>query len=98
MIILAHADRAEFPADVPDRIGPSIDGLLDLLGPCGRGEVPVVARTSEQYITHRAADQDELVALSGEALAELDENRCGGKQAIDGGPPCGRQGWRGHET
>ena len=68
---LADADRAEFDAGVPQRLGPSAQELLHLLGPGVGGEVQVSAEPAQQRVAHTAADQVQLVAGVSEHAAQV---------------------------
>ena len=64
-----RADGAERAAHVPHRVDPAGEQLLGLLGAGGGGEVEVVLEAAEHGVAHGSADQGELLAGRGEALA-----------------------------
>src|SRR5690606_13344726 len=75
VLTLAGADRAEGPADVPRRVGPPGQHLLDLVGRGGGGEVEVAGGATQEGVPHRPADEGDLVPGGGEALPDLGEQR-----------------------
>ncbi len=77
----ARADGAEVAPHVPQpTVAPGPQQLLGLLRPGRGGEVEVVMGTPQHGVTHRPADQVQLVAGLGEALTQLVEH---GRQAVE---------------
>jgi hypothetical protein len=65
-----RADRAEFDAGVPQRVGPGPHDPLHHVRPRIGGEVEVRAQPPQQRVAHAAADQVELMARGSEQLPE----------------------------
>ena len=90
MTVLTHADRAEFDAGLPQRVGPRAQQLLHLLGPRIGGEIQVTAQAAQQRVAHAAADQVQVVARVSEYLAEFTQHRAVPVQCnLRGGQPFG---------
>src|ERR1700752_4052891 len=87
--VLTHADRAEFDAGIPQRVGPRPQQLLHLLGPRVGGEVQITAEPAEQRVAHIAADEVQLMPRVSEYPSEFAQHRavpvqrnlCTGKQS-----------------
>ena len=62
IVALADPDRAVLDAGVPERVGPSAQHRLYLLGPGVGGEIEVGTQPAQQRVAHTAADEVELVA------------------------------------
>ncbi len=97
------ADGAERATHVPHRVDPAGEQLLGLLGAGRRGEVEVVLEAAEHRVADGAADQRQLLAGGGEALAELVDHRPDPRQllahaALDLDDGQRRQGGVGHEA
>ncbi|COY70149.1 Uncharacterised protein [Mycobacterium tuberculosis] len=71
VVALTHADGAEFDSGIPHRIGPRPHDLLHPLGTGVGGEVQVGAQPAQQCISHRTADQIQLVSRGGEHRPEF---------------------------
>ena len=74
------ADGAEVAPDVPGRIRPGSQQSLDLGRARTGGEVQVDGRAPEEGITHRPADQRQLVSGGGKELPELGQQGQRGAQ------------------
>ena len=65
------ADRAEVASHVPACGGPAVEDPLDVVGSRRGGEVEVARlQPPHQRVSHRTADQRDLVAGVGESLAD----------------------------
>jgi len=73
--VLADANRAEFDAGIPQRVGPRPQQFLHLLGPRVGGEIQVIAQAAEQRVAHAATDEVQLVARVSEYPAEFTQHR-----------------------
>jgi hypothetical protein len=73
--VLTDADRAEFDAGVPQRVGKRPQQLLHLLRPRIGGEIQVIAQAAQQRVAHAAADEVQLMARVSEYPAEFTQHR-----------------------
>ena len=71
IVALADPDRAVFDARVPERVGPSAQQLLHLLGPGVGGEIEVGTQPAQQRVAHTAADEVEVVAGVSEHTTQI---------------------------
>jgi len=69
------ADGAEVAAHVPGRVAPAREQPFGVVGTGGRREVEVGVRPAQHRVTHRAADQRQLVAVGLEQRTELVDHR-----------------------
>ncbi|CCI53265.1 hypothetical protein BN13_330023 [Nostocoides jenkinsii Ben 74] len=85
-------DGAEGAPDVPGRLAPRGQDSLGLLRTRTRRQVQVGAGAPEEGITHRPADQGELMTRLNEPVAEVGQQAQGGAKSRNSTLKCLREG------